>query len=102
MTIPIFKKAKFEKMNKDKQTIADEILIEDKEQICLLMEKFIKHKDARGRWQIPQNEGRKLLVYFKKYVDPNITDNIFGCGGCAIKMVNYMFEIYKLWQNPIK
>ena len=102
MTIPIYKKAKFEKMNKDKQTIADEILIEDKEQICLLMEQFIKHKDARGRWQIPQNEGRKLLVYFRKYIDPKIKDNIFGCGGCAIKMVNYMFDIYKLWQNPIK
>tara|TARA_R100000655_G_scaffold24_2_gene145 strand:+ start:15315 stop:15623 length:309 start_codon:yes stop_codon:yes gene_type:complete len=102
MIIPIFKKTKFETMNKDKQTIADDISIEDKEQICVLMKQFIKHKDARGRWQIPKNEGRKLLVYFRKYVDPKIKDNIFGCGGCATKMVNYMFDIYKLWQNPIK
>ncbi len=102
MIIPIFKKSKFEKMDNKKQTIAEEISSEDKEQICLLIEKFIKHKDARGRWQIPKKEGRELLVYFRKYIDPKIKDNIFGCGGCAMKMVNYMFDIYKIWQNPTK
>ena len=103
MTIPIYKKTKFEKMiKKDKQTIADEFTLEDKEKVTDLIEKFMKNRDARGRWNIPKTEGRQLLVYFKKYVDPKIKDNIFGCGGCALKMLLFMVDVYKLWQNPIK
>ena len=100
MTIPIFKKTIFEKMgNKRTTEIANKITIKDQNDIVRLMKLFNAHRDARGRWNVPQKHGKELLVYFKKYVDPNATTRLFGCGGCAQKMVDYMFEIYKVWQN---
>ena len=103
MTIPIYKKAKFEKMGIKKQTeIANKITIKDREDIQRLMSLFSQHRDARGRWTINEKYGHELFVYFKKYVDTNAKLNLFGCGGCAQKMVNYMFGINKIWQNQIK
>ena len=102
MTIPIYKKTIFDTMGNRKQEIAEEIEPRDKVDVSRLIEMFLRKRDARGRWEIPQKEGMELLVYFKKYVDPKASNNIFGCGGCAAKMVDYMSEVYKLWQSPIK
>ena len=102
MTIPIGKKDIFDKMDKSKQTIAESINESDKTEIKSLIRQFIAHRDARGNWQIPNKQGRELLVYFKKYVDPNATDRLFGCGSCAKKVVNYMYDIFKIWQNQTK
>ena len=102
MSIPIYKKSIFEKMGITHQDIANKIKPKDRVQISILIERFIKHKDARGNWQIPRKEGMELLPYFQNYVDSGARSNIFGCGGCATKMVNYMHEVYKIWQNPTK
>jgi len=99
MTLPIYKKSKFDEMENKQNQIAKDITSDDRKEITRLMVRFIKHKDARGAWQIPRKEGMQLLPYFQKYVDPNTKGNIFGCGGCAKKMVDYMFSIYKIWQN---
>lgn len=102
MVLPIYKKTIFDVMeNKDDENAAKFDSV-DKQAVQDLMVQFIKSRDARGQWQIPHKQGKELLIYFRKYIDPNVRDNIFGCGGCARKMVEYMFKIYKLWQNPIK
>lgn len=99
MTLPIYKKNKFEKMeNKDVQ-IANNISLQDRKEIKRLISEFLRHRDARGNWVIPRKQGTELLHYFKKYVDPNVSTNIFGCGGCAKKMVEYMHKIYMIWRN---
>ena len=100
MTFLNYKKTIFDSMDQRKIDIAKKINSKDKTEISRLMERFIKHKDARGNWQIPRKEGMELLPYFQKYVDPNARSNIFGCGGCAKKMVDFMFQIYKIWQSP--
>ena len=82
--------------------IAKEIKGKDKAEIIRLMEDFIRHRDLRGNWQIPRKNGLELLVYFKKYVDSNVSQNIFGCGGCAKRMVDFMFNIFQIWQSPTK
>jgi len=102
MTLPIAKKTIFDKMGNKQTEIADQILGEDKKEIQRLMKLFISRRDARGAWQIPRKEGNELFVYFQKYVDPKATPNIFGCGGCAKKMVDFMFSIYRIWQNQTK
>ena len=103
MTLPIYKKTIFDKMeNKQTVLIANTITSEDRKDVKRLMELFVRNKDARGGWQIPNKEGKELLVYFQKYVDKNARPNIFGCGGCAKKMVEYMFSIFKIWQNQTK
>ena len=102
MTLPIYKKSISDKMTPRQIEIADEINAEDKKEITRMIKVFLKHRDLRGNWQIPQKNGLELLPYFKKYVDPNVTTNIFGCGGCARKMVDFMFNIYKIWQNQTK
>ena len=102
MPIPIYKKTIFDVMeNKDDENAAKFDSI-DRQAVENLMVQFIQNKDARGQWKIPRKEGLELLVYFRKYIDPNVRDNIFGCGGCAKKMVEYMFTIYKKWQNQTK
>ena len=102
MVLPIYKKSIFDVMeNKDNENAAKFDSV-DKQAVQDLMVQFIKGRDARGQWQIPQKQGKELLIYFRKYIDPNVRENIFGCGGCAKKMVEYMFMIYKKWQNPIK
>tara|TARA_R100001244_G_scaffold43228_1_gene38823 strand:+ start:7305 stop:7616 length:312 start_codon:yes stop_codon:yes gene_type:complete len=103
MTLPTYKKTIFDTMgNKQTEFIANTITPEDRKDVERLMKLFIKYKDARGNWKIPNKEGKELLVYFQKYVDRNARPNIFGCGGCAKKMVEYMFSIYRLWQNQTK
>ena len=102
MTIPRYKKSITDKMTPRQIEIANEINAKDKKEITRMIKVFLQHRDLRGNWMIPQKNGLELLPYFKKYVDPNVTTNIFGCGGCAKKMVDFMFNIYKIWQNPIK
>tara|TARA_R110000824_G_C15058626_1_gene662178 strand:+ start:235 stop:546 length:312 start_codon:yes stop_codon:yes gene_type:complete len=103
MTIPIYKKTIFEKMGIEKQTeIANKITIKDRDDITRLMKLFDGNRDARGRWNVPEKYGKQLLIHFQKYVDPKATTRLFGCGGCAQKMVEYMFGIYKIWQNQTK
>jgi len=99
MTLPIAKKSIIDKMADKKTEIANTISGEDKEEIQRLMLLFKKHRDARGRWKVPQKTGLELFAYFKKYVDPKASPNLFGCGGCAQKMVTYMADINKIWQN---
>ncbi len=106
MTIPITKKTIFDKMGKNKHIeIADYISensVEDKKEIQRIMKLFEQHRDARGRWQVDQKVGNQLLVYFRKYVDGNASSNLFGCGGCAQKMVSYMHTINNVWRNQTK
>tara|TARA_R100001443_G_scaffold89091_1_gene95531 strand:- start:556 stop:864 length:309 start_codon:yes stop_codon:yes gene_type:complete len=102
MTLPIYKKTIFDKMENKHIEIADKINFKDKEEIKRLMKLFNRHRDARGNWVINEKHGRELLVYFKKYVDSSATTRLFGCGGCAKKMVAYMNKINNVWQNPIK
>lgn len=102
MTLPIYKKTIFDKVNNRQVEIANEINATDKKEITRMIKVFLQHRDARGNWQIPRQNGLELLPYFKKYVDANVTNNIFGCGGCAKKMVDFMFNIYKIWQNQTK
>jgi len=102
MPIPIYKKTIFDTMKNRELEIAEKIPQEDKDEICRIMSQLISHKDARGAWTIPNGLGMELLVYFQRHVDPNAKSNIFGCGGCAKKMVGFMERIYKLWQNQIK
>ena len=82
--------------------IATEISKKDKEEISRIMKLFIRHRDIRGNWIIPRKHGLEMLPYFQKYVDAKVTTNIFGCGGCAKQMVDFMFNIYKVWQNPTR
>ena len=102
MPIPIYKKTIFDTMENKQTEIADKIIQVDKDEICRIMSQLISHKDARGQWKITNTLGKELLVYFQRYVDPNARSNIFGCGGCAKKMVGYMEKIYNIWQNPTK
>jgi len=102
MTIPIYKKNIFDKMKNKQNEIADSIPLDDKIEIQRLVGSLRKKRDARGNWAIRNDLGKELLVYFKKYVDPNVKENIFGCGGCATKMVNFMNNIYNIWQNQMK
>jgi hypothetical protein len=102
MTLPIAKKSIIDKMADSKTEIANKISVEDKKEIKRLMQMFNKHRDARGRWQVPKNTGLELFAYFKKYVDPKASPNLFGCGGCAQKMVTFMADINKIWQNQTK
>ena len=103
MTIPVYKKTIFDKMSKHKLLeISNKISSIDKKDIIRIMELFNKHRDARGRWNVPEKHGKELLVYFKKYVDPNAKTSLFGCGGCAQKMVSFMFQIYNTWQSQTK
>ena len=102
MSIPIYKKTIFDTMENRQTEIANKICNEDKLEIQKLMDLFISNKDARGSWQIPRKQGMQMLPYFQKYVDNGARSNIFGCGGCATKMIDYMFSIYKIWQNQIK
>ena len=99
MTIPIYKTNIFEKMENKQHEIADSISLDDKIEIQRIVGILRKRRDARGNWAIRNDVGRELLVYFRKYVDPNIKDNVFGCGGCAKKMVNFMNDIYNIWLN---
>lgn len=102
MTLPIAKKTIIDKMADKKTEIANQINHEDKQDIKRLMKLFNKNRDARGRWNVPKNYGLELFAYFKKYVDPKATPNLFGCGGCAQKMVTFMADINKIWQNQTK
>lgn len=102
MTLPIYKKTIFDTMKNKQLEISEEINEADRKDIERLMGLFVKNRTARGQWQIPRQQGMELLPYFKKYVDNKVSPNIFGCGGCATKMVDYMFSIYKIWQSPIK
>lgn len=102
MPLPIYKKTIFDTMENKQTEIADKIVQEDKDEIYRIMSQLIAHKDARGQWKIPSNLGKELLVYFQRYVDPNARSNIFGCGGCASKMVEYMEKIYYIWRNQTK
>ena len=99
MVIPIFKKNTIIE-NKTKQQmkdIAEKIPLEDKIQIDNILNKI--KKDARGRIVYTRNDATAVLVYFQKYIDPKVKGNIFGCGGCAQKMLNTMFNLQKEWQN---
>lgn len=100
--LPIYKKDKFEKMDKAKQTIAESVTTSDKAEIKRLMNLFRSRRDARGNWYKPEKELRELLVYFKKYVDKNASNNVLGCGGCGNKILNFMNDIYLIWQSPTK
>ena len=102
MTLPIYKKSITTKMGQRQIEIASEINAKDKIEISRMIKVFIKHRDVRGNWIIPKKNGLELLPYFKKYVDHKVTNNIFGCGGCASKMVEFMFNIYQIWQNQTK
>ena len=102
MTLPIYKKSISHKMTTRQIEIANEISATDKKEISRMIQVFLQYRDARGNWMIPKKNGLELLPYFKKYVDPKVTNNIFGCGGCAKKMVDFMFNIYKIWQNPTR
>lgn len=103
MTIPIEKKTIFDKMGKNKHIeIAESISPKDKKDIQRIMNLFNDNRDARGRWSVNEKIGKELLVYFKKYVDSKASSNLFGCGGCAQKMVSYMNLINDTWRNQTK
>ncbi len=105
MVLPIFKKTIFDEMENKKithQTIADSISSDDKQDVIRIMKQLIAHRDARGNWNIPKKQGLEIFEHFKKYVDKNAKPTLFGCGGCAKKMVNYMHQIFKIWQNQTK
>tara|TARA_B100001094_G_scaffold333070_1_gene408307 strand:- start:1892 stop:2212 length:321 start_codon:yes stop_codon:yes gene_type:complete len=106
MTIPITKKTIFDKMGTNKHIeIAKRIqdnAPDDKKEIQRIMKLFARSRDARGRWSVNESVGRELLVYFRKYVDGTASNNLFGCGGCAQKMVSYMNQINNVWRNQIK
>jgi len=102
MTLPIYKKTIFDKMENKLTEIATAIAPDDRPEMERLVKLFVQHKDARGNWQIPEKEFKELLVYFQRYVDKNAKPNVYGCGGCARKVVETMFSIVKLWQNQTK
>ena len=55
MTLPIYKKTIFDKMNKNKlKDISNKISETDKIEITRLMKLFNSHRDARGRWSVPE------------------------------------------------
>tara|TARA_R110000751_G_scaffold220154_2_gene322840 strand:+ start:322 stop:642 length:321 start_codon:yes stop_codon:yes gene_type:complete len=103
MSLLIYKKNLNIETQKTKQQmsqlkeIAENISLDDKIQI----EKFLQKisKDARGRFNYNRGDATNLLPFFQKYVDPNVKGNIFGCGGCVVKMLNTMFELKKEWQS---
>lgn len=100
MVIPIFKKSKFDETqgNKTMKDIAENVSIDDRNDIDIILKKF--GRDARGNLLWSRQNARLILPYFQKYIDPNIKDNIFGCGGCATKVINKMFRLQREWQNP--
>ena len=102
MTIPIYKKTIFDAMGNKQIEIADKINETDRKDIERLVVLFMNARDARGNWTIPRNEGLELFKYFQKYVDEKASPNIFGCGGCAKKMIEFMVSIDKIWRSQIK
>tara|TARA_R110001592_G_scaffold268231_1_gene534438 strand:+ start:139 stop:453 length:315 start_codon:yes stop_codon:yes gene_type:complete len=102
MAIPIPKfQIKFVKKttnNMHEQRLAERFSIEDKNDVDILLAQ-IKF-DARKNLIYQREHARQLLLFFRKHVDPDVPDNIFGCGGCAKKMIMQMFKIQNAWQNP--
>ena len=102
MVIPI---PKFEikfvtetKNNMHTKRLSEKFSIEDRNEVDILLAQM--RRDARGQIAYQREHARQLLGYFRKYIDPDVPDNIFGCGGCATKMINQMFKIQNEWRNP--
>ncbi len=78
--------------------LAEKFSIDDSNEVDIILSRI--RKDARGRYMYNRDDARLLLKYFRKYIDPDVPDNIFGCGGCATKIIVQMFKIQKEWLNP--
>jgi hypothetical protein len=83
--------------NMHEKRLSEKFSIEDRNEVDILLAQM--KCDARGRLSYQREHAKQLLNYFRKYIDPNVPDNIFGCGGCAIKMIKQMQNIQKQWQN---
>jgi len=77
--------------------LADKFSIDDRNAVDIILSKI--KPDARGRLMYHRSDAMDLLDYFRKYIDPDVPDNIFGCGGCANKIINQMKKIQKEWLN---
>ena len=101
MVLPITKfEIKFVKETKNnmhEKRLSERFSIEDKNEVDLLLKQI--QRDARGNLIYQRETAKQILLYFRKHVDPDVPDNIFGCGGCATKMLNTMFKIQHEWQN---
>mgnify|MGYP003626081635 CR=1 FL=1 len=87
------------KNNMHEQRLAERFSIDDRNQVDIILKRF--RKDARGNLSYVKKDALELLTYFQKYIDPDVSNNIFGCGGCAKKIINQMQLIAKQWQNQI-
>jgi len=84
--------------NMHEKRLSERFSIEDRNEVDILLAQM--RYDVRGRLSYQREHARKLLLFFRKHVDPDVPDNIFGCGGCAKKMIDTMFKIQREWQNP--
>jgi len=92
----IFEKTKHFTMKE----IADQVSLEDQMKIDSVLKKI--KKDARGRYMYNKKDALAALPFFNKYIDAKVGKNIFGCGGCVVKVMNKMFELQKQWRNRTK
>lgn len=102
MVLPITKfDIKFVKKtigNMHEKRLAERFSIDDRNDVDIILNRI--RKDARGRYMYNRSDAMELLIYFRRYIDPDVPDNIFGCGGCATKIITQMFKIQKEWLNP--
>ncbi len=78
--------------------LAERFSIDDRNDVDIILNRI--RKDARGRYMYNRSDAMELLIYFRRYIDPDVPDNIFGCGGCATKIITQMFKIQNEWLNP--
>jgi len=101
MVMPIIKSSisfvKKTENNMHEKRLAERFSIDDRNEVDIILSKI--KPDARGRLMYQRNDAMDLLQYFRKHIDPDVPDNIFGCGGCATKIINQMFNIQKEWLN---
>jgi hypothetical protein len=98
MVIPIYskklnivKQKTDEKIMNNIQKVAENVSLSDQLEIEKITNQI--NYDARGNIQYSRNQAKNLLPYFQKYFDPNVSGSIFGCGGCAQRLVKTMKQL---------
>tara|TARA_R110000824_G_scaffold307292_1_gene494804 strand:+ start:309 stop:632 length:324 start_codon:yes stop_codon:yes gene_type:complete len=98
MVIPIYSKTlnivrqkTNQKIMNNIEQVAETISLDDQLEIEKITNQITN--DARGNIQYNRTQALNLLPFFQKYFDKNVTTSIFGCGGCAKKLVRTMKQL---------